>query len=221
MQVNDSWVCRECGWTNRGGRFCFECGRDGDPDQVTHQQFASEPGEDEARWRRPALIAAAVALLLVVGTGLAVLLNGGDSQPKAPAEASPPKVAPAAPSKLDRAQTVDELMKIVVASRVGLAATRDGEWAQAAKNRKRLVRRLELLATRTDEIEAARTALASALKASERANNKSLACNDQGGVSACAAPAHQRATTLKEGFRRAFNKILDVDGRKPIAPNSF
>jgi hypothetical protein len=40
-------------------------------------------------------------------------------------------------------------------------------------------------------------------------------------VSACAAPAHRRAATLKERFRRSFNKILDADGREPVAANSF
>ncbi|MEA2186517.1 MAG: hypothetical protein QOK16_1528 [Solirubrobacteraceae bacterium] len=219
--MDEKWTCSECGWTNQGGRFCFECGRDGHPDPITHELLAPEPGEDEPRWRRPALIAAAIALLVVLVAGVAVLLSGGDSPPKTPAEAPPANVPGVAPSKLDRAQTVDELMKIVVASRTGLAATRKGEWAQAAKNRRGLVHRLELLATRTDEIEAARKSLGSALEASERANNKSLACNDQGSVSACATPAHQRATKLKEGFRRAFNKILGADGRKPVASNSF
>ena len=184
------------------------------------ERFVREPGEDEPSWRRPALIAAAIALLVGLVVGAAVLLSGGDS-PKPSAQASPPKVAPAAPSKLDRAQTLDELMKIVIASRAGLAATREGEWAQAAQNRKRLVGRLDQLATRTDEIESARTALASALGASERANEKSLACEDRGSVSACATPAHRRATTLKERFRRAFNKILSADGREPVAANSF
>jgi hypothetical protein len=217
--VNESWTCRQCGWTNKGGRYCFECGRDGDPDQITHERLAPEPAQDEPRWRRPALIAAAIALLVGVVAAVAILLSGGDSS-RAPAKAPAPKVAPVA-SKLDRAQTVDELMKIVVASRTGLAATRDGEWAQAAENRKRLVGRLELLASRTDELESARTALASALEASARANDKSLACDDQGSVSACAAPAHRRATALKERFRRSFNKILDADGRQPVAANSF
>jgi hypothetical protein len=218
--VDDSWTCRYCGWTNSGGRFCFECGRDGDPDQVTQERRAPEPAEEEPSWRRPALIAAAIALLAGLVAGAVVLLSGGDS-PKPPAQASPPKVAPAAPSKLDRAQTVDELMKIVIASRAGLAATRKGQWAQAAQNRERLVGRLDRLASRTNEIESARTALASALAASARANEKSLACEDRGGVSACATPAHRRATTLKERFRRAFNKILSADGREPVAANSF
>jgi hypothetical protein len=222
VHVNESWTCQECGWTNKGGRYCFECGRDGNPDPITHERFASERPKDEPSWRRPALIAAAIALLVLVVAGVAILLSGGDS-PKAPAQAPAPapKAPPAAPSKLDRAQTVDELMKIVVASRSGLAATRKGDWERAAGNRKRLVGRLELLATRTDEIEPARTALASALEASAQANDKSLACKDQGSVSACATPAHRRATTLKERFRGIFNKILDADGREPVARNSF
>lgn len=217
--MNESWTCRECGWTNKGGRYCFECGRDGDPDQITHERLAPEPAADEPRWRRPALIAAVIALLVGVVAGAAILLSGGDSS-KAPAQAPPPKAAPVA-SKLDRAQTIDELMKIVVASRTGLAATRKGEWAQAAQNRRDLVGRLELLASRTDEIESARSALATALHASARANDKSLACDDQRRVSACAAPAHRRAATLKERFRRSFNKILDAEGREPVAANSF
>jgi hypothetical protein len=219
VHVNETWTCQECGWTNKGGRYCFECGRDGNPDPITHERFASEPAEAEPRWRRPALIAAAVTLLAIVVVGIAILLSGGDD-PK-PAQAPAPKPPPAAPSKLDRAQTIDELMKIVVASRTGLAATRKGEWAQAASNRKRLVGRLEVLATRTDEIESARRALASALEASAQANDKSLACKDQRSVSACATPAHRRATTLKERFRVSFNKILDAEGREPVARNSF
>jgi hypothetical protein len=218
VHVDENWTCGECGWTNRGGRFCFECGRDGFPDPVAAQRFPSEPADSEPRWRRPALVAGAVALLVAVVAVTAVLLSGGDS--KAPAAKAPP-AAPAAPSKLDRAQTVDELMKIVVASHAGLAATRKGEWAQAAQNRKGLVGRLDVLATRTVEIEGARKALASALEASERADAKSLACKDKTSVSACAAPAHQRATKLKERFRLAFNKILSADGRKPVPPNSF
>ena len=58
--MDDSWTCRHCGWTNSGGRFCFECGRDGDPDQVTMERFVREPAEGSER-RRPALIAAAIA----------------------------------------------------------------------------------------------------------------------------------------------------------------
>jgi hypothetical protein len=216
--VEESWTCGECGWVNQGGRFCFECGRDGDPDPTPVQHLAPEPDEAEPWWRRPAVIAGAVALLVVVVVAAALLLSGGDS--KVPAAKAPPP-APVAPAKLDRAQTVDELMKIVVASRTGLAAARKGEWAQAAQNRKRLVGRLDVLATRTNEVEQARTALAGALVASERANRKSLACKDRVSVSACAAPAHRRATALKERFRVLFNKILDADGRDPVAANSF
>jgi hypothetical protein len=216
--VDESWTCIDCGWVNRGGRFCFECGRDGNPDPIPVQHLPPEPAHEEPHWRRPALIAGAVALLVVVVAAAALLLSGGDS--KAPAAKAPPP-PPVAPKKLDRAQTVDELMKIVTASRGGLAAARKGEWAQAAQNRKRLIGRLDVLATRTDEVEAARTALASALVASERANSKSLACKDRGSVSACAAPAHHRATARKERFRAIFNKILNADGRPPVAPNSF
>jgi hypothetical protein len=217
--VEESWTCGECGWTNQGGRFCFECGRDGFPDEVPVQHLPPEPGEDEPPWRRFALIGGAVALLVVVVAAAALLLSGGDS--KAPAAKAPPPPPPVATKKLDRAQTVDELMKIVTASRAGLAATRKGEWAQAAQNRKRLIGRLDVLSTRTNEVEKARTALASALVASERANSKSLTCKDRVSVSACAAPAHRRATALKERFRALFNKILDADGRDPVAPNSF
>lgn len=216
--MDESWTCDECGWTNRGGRFCFECGRDGFPEPVATQRLAPQPAQDEPRWRRPALIGGAIALFVAVAAAVAVLVIGGDS-PKA---AGKPARAPAmASGRLTRAQTLDELMKVVVASRAGLAATRKGEWAQAAQNRKRLVGRLDVLETRTDEVKGARTALARALGASERANAKSLACKDQGAVSACAAPAHRFATTLKERFRRAFNKLLAADGRKPVAPQSF
>jgi cell division septation protein DedD len=216
--VDESWTCIDCGWVNRGGRFCFECGRDGNPDPIPVQRLAPEPSNAEPRWRRLALVAGAVALLAIVVVVAALLLSGDDS--KAPA-AKPPPPVPA--KKLDRAQTVDELMKIVIASRTGLAAAREGEWAQANQNRKRLIGRLDVLATRTDEVEAARTALASALVASKRANSKSLACKDRVSVSACAAPAHRRATALKERFRALFNKILDTDGRgrAHVAPNSF
>jgi hypothetical protein len=220
--VDESWTCGECGWVNKGGRFCFECGRDGHPDPVPVQHLAPEPDDDEIPRRRFALVGSAIALLVIVVAGAAILLSGGDS--KAPAAKAPPVAAPAAPvkpSKLTRAQTVDELMKIVTASRQGLAAARKGEWAQAARNRRRLVGRLDVLATRTDEVEAARAALASALVASERANAKSLACKDGVSVSACAAPAHHRATAHKERFRALFNKILAADGRDPVAPNSF
>jgi hypothetical protein len=217
--VEESWTCGECGWTNQGGRFCFECGRDGFPDEVPVQHLPPEPAEGEPPWRRFALIGGAIALLVAVVVAAALLLSGGDS--KAPAAKAPPPPPPVASKKLNRAQTVDELMKIVVASRAGLAAARKGEWAQAASNRKRLVHRLDVLATRTNEIEKARTALASALVASERANTKSLACKDRVSVSACAAPAHHRATVLKERFRALFNKILDADGRDPVAANSF
>jgi hypothetical protein len=216
--VDESWTCGECGWTNRGGRFCFECGRDGFPDPVATQRLAPQPGRDEPRWRRPALIGAAIALLAALAAVTAMLVSGGDS-PKA--AGTPARAAPVASSRLTRAQTLDELMKIVVASRAGLAATRKGEWAQAAQNRRGLVGRLAVLETRTGEVKAARTALARALRASERANAKSLACKDAGTVSACAAPAHRLATTLKERFRRAFNKLLAADRRKPVAPQSF
>jgi hypothetical protein len=216
--VDERWTCGECGWVNQGGRFCFECGRDGHPDPIGVQHLAPEPEPDELWWRRPAVIGGAVALLVVVVVAAALLLSGGDS--KAPAAKAPPPPA-IAPKKLDRTQTVDELMKIVTASRGGLAAARKGEWEQAAQNRKRLVGRLDVLSTRTDEVEAARTALASALVASERANRKSLACKDRVSVSACAAPAHRRATALKERFRALFNKILAADGRDPVAANSF
>jgi hypothetical protein len=217
VHVNESWTCGECGWVNKGGRFCFECGRDGHPDPVPVQHLAPEPGDDELPWRRFALVGSAIALLVIVVAGAAILLSGGDS--KAPAKAAP--AAQVTPSKLTRAQTVDELMKIVTASHQGLAAARKGEWAQAARNRRRLVGRLDGLATRTDEVEAARTALASALVASERANTKSLACKDGASVSACAVPAHRRATARKERFRALFNKILAADGRDPVAANSF
>ena len=216
--MDESWTCGECGWTNRGGRFCFECGRDGFPDPVATQRLAPQPGQDEPRWRRPALIGAAIALLVALAAVTAMLVSGGDS-PKA--AGTPARAAPVASSRLTRAQTLDELMKIVVASRAGLAATRKGEWAQAAQNRRGLVGRLAVLETRTGEVKAARTALARALRASERANAKSLACKDAGTVSACAAPAHRLAMTLKERFRRAFNRLLAADGRKPVAPQSF
>ena len=216
--MDESWTCGECGWTNRGGRFCFECGRDGFPDPVATQRLAPQSGQDEPRWRRPALIGAAIALLVALAAVTAMLVSGGDS-PKA--AGTPARAAPVASSRLTRAQTLDELMKIVVASRAGLAATRKGEWALAAQNRSGLVGRLAVLETRTGEVKAARTALARALRASERANATSLACKDAGTVSACAAPAHRLATTLKERFRRAFNKLLAADGRKPVAPQSF
>lgn len=214
--MEERWTCGECGWTNQGGRFCFECGRDGFPDPVAVQPFA-RPDDDGRRRRQLALVGSAIALLVIVVAGAAILLSGNDS--KAPAKAAPAVVAK--PSKLTRAQTVDELRKIVIASRAGLAAARKGEWAQAARNRRGLVRRLDVLATRTDEVEQARSALASALVASERANTKSLACKDGASVSACAAPAHRRATARKERFRALFNKILTADGRDPIAANSF
>jgi hypothetical protein len=216
--VEERWTCEDCGWVNESGRFCFECGRDGYPDPTPVQHLAPQPHDDEPSWRRPALVAGAIALLVVLVAGTALLLSGGDS--KAPAAKAPP-APPVARQKLDRAQTVDELMKIVVASRAGLAATRKGAWEQAVRNRRRLVGRLDALATRTDEVEQARRALASALVASERANNKSLACKDRVSVSACAAPAHRRATARKERFRTLFNKILDADGRAPVAANSF
>ena len=215
--MEERWTCGECGWVNEGGRFCFECGRDGYPDP-TSVQHPPAPHDEEPRWRRPALAAGAIALLVVLVAGAALLLSGGDS--KAPAAKAPP-AARVAPQKLDRAQTVDELMKIVVASRAGLAAARKGAWEQAARNRRRLIGRLHVLATRTDEVEQARRALASALVASERANEKSLACKDGVSVSACAAPAHRRATARKERFRALFNKILDAGGRDPVAANSF
>ena len=216
--MDGSWTCGECGWTNQsGGRFCFECGRDGDPDPIAPQRLAAEPGEDEPRWRRPALVGGAVALLIAVVAVGAVLLSGGDSS-KSVAKAPTPATAPRA---LTRAQTVDELMKIVVASRTGLASARRGAWAQALRNRRNLGVRVNALATRTHELAAARRALASALDASARANSKSLACRDVASVSACAAPAHRRATALKERFRRSFNKILSADGRDPVAAASF
>ena len=214
--MEERWTCGECGWTNQGGRFCFECGRDGFPDPVAVRPLA-RPDDDGRRRRQLALVGSAIALLVIVVVGAALLLGGDDS--KAPAKAPPPPVAK--PSKLTRAQTVDELRKIVIASRDGLGAARKGEWARAARNRRGLVRRLNVLATRTDEVKRARSALASALAASERANNKSLACKDGASVSACAAPAHRRATALKERFRALFNKILAADGRDPIAANSF
>jgi hypothetical protein len=220
VHVDENWTCGECGWTNRGGRFCFECGRDGFPDPVAAQRFPTEPADGEPRWRRPALAAGAVALLVAVGALVAVLLSGGDTS-KTAAKVPAHGGSVTARRALTRAQTVDELMKIVVASHAGLAATRKGEWAQAAQNRKGLVGRLDVLATRTAQVEGARKALASALEASERADAKSLACKDKTSVSACAAPAHQRATKLKERFRLAFNKILSADGRKPVPPNSF
>ena len=216
--MDDSWTCGECGWINRGGRFCLECGRDGFPEPVATQPVAPQPGRDEPRWRRPALIGGAAALLVAIAVVAAVLVSGGDSPQAA---GTPARAAPVASSRLTRAQTLDELMKIVVASRAGLAATRHGEWARAASNRRSLVGRLAVLETRTGEVKAARTALARALRASERANAKSLACKDAGTVSACAAPAHRLATTLKERFRRAFNKLLAADGRKPVAAQSF
>jgi hypothetical protein len=212
--VDESWTCRECGWTNKGGRFCFECGRDGHPDPIPVRRLAPEPDDGERNWRRTALVGGAIALLVVVVTGTALLLSGGDS--KAPA--NPP---PAKPADLTRAQTVDELMKIVIASRIGLTAARRGEWAQAAQNRRRLAGRVGALASRTNELERGRAALRSALVASERANDKSLACKDRAAVSACAAPAHRRATALKERFRSIFNKILDAAGRDPVRPDSF
>jgi hypothetical protein len=218
VHVNESWTCGECGWVNQGGRFCFECGRDGHPDPVAVQHLAPQPDDDEPPWRRFALVGSAIALLVIVVAGAVILVSGGDSN--APAAKAPPP-PPVAAKKLDRAQTVDELMKIVTASRQGLAAARKGQWAQAARNRRRLIGRLDVLATRTDEVEAARAALASALAASERANTKSLACKDGASVSACAAPAHHRATARKERFRALFNKILAAEGRDPVAPNSF
>jgi hypothetical protein len=214
--MEERWTCGECGWTNQGGRFCFECGRDGFPDPAAVQPLA-RPDDDGRRRRQLALVGSAIALLVIVVGGAALLLSGGDS--KAPAKAAPAAVA--TPSKLTRAQTVDELMQIVIASHDGLAAARKGEWEQAARNRRSLVSRLSVLATRTDEIELARSALARALVASERANTKSLACKDGASVSACAAPAHHRATVLKERFRARFNKILAADGRDRIAANSF
>jgi hypothetical protein len=217
--VDGSWTCGECGWTNQGGRFCFECGRDGDPDPIAPQRLTAEHDEDEPRWRRPALIGGAVALLVAVVAAGAVLLSGGDS-PRSVAKAPAPPPAPA-PRALTRAQTVDELMKIVVASRAGLASASKGAWAEALRNRRRLGVRVNALATRTHELAAARRALGSALDASARANSKSLACKDGASVSACAAPAHRRATALKERFRRSFNKILSADGRDPIAAASF
>ena len=221
--MDDTWTCRECGWVNEGGRYCFECGRDGDPDRITHQRLGAEPGEGDPRWRKAALIVGAIALLAACAGGAYVLLSGDDGKPaKTTADkVAPPPVPPVKSTKLTRGQTEDELIKIVAASRTGLAATRKGEWAQAAANRKRLVARTRALADKTDELDAARTALASALKASETANRKSLACKDKGSVSACAAPAHQRATKLKEKFRAAFNKILDEDGRDLVKANSF
>jgi hypothetical protein len=216
--VDGSWTCGDCGWTNQGGRFCFECGRDGHPDPIAHERIPAAAGEDEPRWRRPALVAGAVALLVVVvAVGAALLSGGGSSKPvaaKAPARA-------AAPSALTRAQTVDELMKIVVASRAGLASARKGAWASALRNRRRLAVRVDALATRTHELAAVRRSLASAIDASARANTKSLACKDGASVSACAAPAHRRASALKERFRRSFNKVLSADGRQPVAPASF
>jgi hypothetical protein len=214
--MEERWTCGECGWTNQGGRFCFECGRDGHPDPVPVRPFARRD-DDGQRRRQLALVGSAIALLVIVVAAVALLLSGGDS--KAPAKAPP---APRAqPSGLTHAQTVDELRRIVIASREGLAAARKGEWEQAARNRRGLVRRLNVLATRTDELEQARSALASALLASERANTKSLACKDGASVSACAAPAHRRATALKERFRALFNKILAAGGRDRIAANSF
>jgi hypothetical protein len=219
---DDSWTCGDCGWTNAGGRFCFECGRDGNPEPPTVQRLAPEPDDDRLPWRRLALIGGAIALLVVIAAGVAVLLSGGDgTAPAAKARPAPRPAVRPAPVKLTRGETLDELMKIVTASRAGLAATRKGEWAQAAENRRGLVGRLDVLATRTDQIEQARAGLASALVASERANKKSLACKDRARVSACAAPAHQRATVLKERFRRTFNKILVAAHRAPVAPSSF
>jgi hypothetical protein len=215
--VDGSWTCGECGWTNQGGRFCFECGRDGDPDPVAPQRLTAEPGDDEPHWRRPALVGGSVALLIAVVAVGAILLSGGDSSKSV---AKPP-TPPAAARGLTRAQTVDELMRIVVASRAGLASARKGAWDRALRNRRRLVARVGALATRTHELAAARRALASALDASARANSKSLACKDGVSVSACATPAHRRATLLKERFRRSFNKILSADGRDPVAPASF
>lgn len=214
--MDESWTCRECGWTNRGGRFCFECGRDGHPDPIPVRHLAPEPGDDELQWRRPALVGGAIALLVVVVAGTALLLSGGDS--KAPAKGPP---AAEAPARLTRAQTVDELMKIVIASRAGLAAARKGRWAQAARNRRRLAGRVDGLAARTNELGRARAALGRALVASEHANKKSLACHDQAAVSACAASAHRRATALKERFRGIFNTILEAAGRAPVAAGSF
>jgi hypothetical protein len=213
--VDGSWTCGECGWTNQGGRFCFECGRDGDPDPVAHERAAPQAAADRRRLRL-GLVAGAVALVVAVVAITAILLSGGDGS-RTTADAA----RPVARSGLTRAQTVDELMQIVVASGAGLDAARRGQWAQAARNRTRLVRRLDALGTRTHEVAAARTALARALEASGRANTKSLACKDARSVSACAAPAHQRATKLKERFRRAFNEILAADGRDPVARGSF
>jgi hypothetical protein len=217
---DDSWTCAECGWTNGGGRFCFECGRDGNPEPPTVQRLTPEPDDDRLPWRRLALLGGAIALFVVIAAGVAILLSGADGTAPA-AKARPARPVTPAPGKLTRGETLDELMKIVTASRAGLAATRKGEWAQAAANRRGLVGRLDMLATRTDQIEQARAGLASALVASERANKKSLACKDRVRVSACAAPAHQRATVLKERFRRTFNKILVAAHRAPVAPSSF
>ena len=64
--MEERWTCEDCGWVNESGRFCFECGRDGYPDPTPVQHLAPQPHDDEPSWRRPALVAGAIALLVVL-----------------------------------------------------------------------------------------------------------------------------------------------------------
>lgn len=205
---------------------------------ATAEFAAAELGTDEPATspdpptrgnRTPIAVAIGVVVLAAAIGGAFALGASGGKDPKASAaapSATPTSVvdtATPAPTPIDsgdRDQLVQDLYALAQRSAYGRQQTIAHRWGAAAANRRSIVRALDALDERTDDLPGLRAAFRAAMVASAQANERTLECGD-GAVGSCSQPFHERAHDLKTKFRLMFLPYLREAGLDPIPESAF
>jgi hypothetical protein len=159
-------------------------------------------------------VLAALAVLLVAGAVIAAVLVSGND--KSPAPGPTPNPPPNVPSGPTAQQGVTQIAEVLDLSRRGRTLTASGNFSAAIENRRQVLQQLGGLQL-VPELEASRTLLKAAMRASIDADEALIQCTD------CASTrsANEHASALKNDFAIEFNPFARKYLNQQFDPGSF